>query len=653
MSAIAGLFHRDHRPVDASIPDAMAEVLAHRGRDGAGVWRDGSIALVHRMLHTTPESLLEKLPQRKGPFVITADARIDNRDDLIAALQLGDRPASTITDSDLILAAYEQWGEACPTRLIGDFAFAIWDAHQHHLFCARDVFGVKPFYYFASDRTFVFASEIKALFCSSDVPRRLNEVKVGDYLEIMMEDQTITGYEGILRLPASCALTVRDRRVTIHPYWHFDPHAELRLKSSHEYAEAYRETFTEAVRCRLRSAFPIGSFLSGGLDSSSVTCVARDLLRQQGIAPLPTFSGLFETIAEADERPFIQAVLDQGGLDPHFIRADQLNPLTDSDRIFWHQDDLFHTPNLYMNWAIYGLAQPQGIRILLDGFVGDSTVFHGWEYLNDLSRSFRWIPLFREVRAIARRQNYYVHKLFFYFLWQYAVKSRLPKWLKEWWHNRHGRPTAPTLNPICNPQFAEAIGLGDRLHRFRPNPTESFKTARDYHHYQITTGEIPTALEVVDKCSQAFGIETRFPFTDRRLATLCLAMPPSQKLENGYSRMIVRRALDCLPDRVRWRDSKGNLYRNLRQGVLTHATPVLDQAILQQPGAIAPYVHLHTVQDAYQRLKDTHSESDFPAVWLSTHLSLWLHFTGLTATREPSTGFVSIPGGDVTFPSIE
>ncbi|MEM6753927.1 MAG: lasso peptide isopeptide bond-forming cyclase, partial [Cyanobacteria bacterium P01_C01_bin.38] len=276
MSGIVGIRYLDKRPVDSESISKMIDVLAHRGPDGADIWVDGCVGLGHLMLQTTPESLIEKLPycNQSGDLAITADARIDNRDELIAALQINNRPADKIVDSELILAAYEKWGEDCPNHLLGDFAFAIWDKRKQILFCARDHMGVKPFYYYYYDNTFVFGSEIKALLCLEEVPRRLNEVRIADYLNLMLEDKVITSYRGILRLPPAHIMVVSLQGINSKCYWWLDRNREIKLDSDAAYAEEFRKIFTEAVRCRLRSAFPIVSQLSGGLDSSSVTCVA-------------------------------------------------------------------------------------------------------------------------------------------------------------------------------------------------------------------------------------------------------------------------------------------------------------------------------------------------------------------------------------------
>ncbi|HWP41854.1 MAG TPA: asparagine synthetase B, partial [Blastocatellia bacterium] len=175
MSGIFGLYHLDGRPASRSQLQEMMQSLAHRGPDGQNAWSEGAVGLGHQMLRTTPESLLENLPlaNSTNEIVITADARLDNRDELIELLGFGAEPREQISDSQLILAAYEAWDERCLERILGDFAFAIWDGKKQRLFCARDRFGVKPFYYYSSAGLFAFASEIKALLSLQEIPRRL------------------------------------------------------------------------------------------------------------------------------------------------------------------------------------------------------------------------------------------------------------------------------------------------------------------------------------------------------------------------------------------------------------------------------------------------------------------------------------------------
>src|SRR5262245_3845972 len=342
MSGILGIFNLNGQPIDADCLKKMWLSIRHRGLDGGAVWTEGSVGLGHQMLWTTPESLLERMPLTKpaASLSIVADARIDNRDDLIANLGLQNNPPANRTDSHLILAAYERWGDSCSEKLIGDFAFAIWDGRNQSLFCARDHFGIKPFYYFHKHGTgFLFASEIKALLASPIVPCRLNETRVADYLANFIEDEEITFYRDIKRLPRSHALRVDLSGCRLSQYWSLDPGREIRYGSDEQYAEAFREKFFQAVDCRLRSAFPVGASLSGGLDSSSVVQVSRHFLRRSGKSPLHTFSAIFDDVPQSDERSFINLILDGADdLAPQFIHLDRLGALADIDSTLWHLD---------------------------------------------------------------------------------------------------------------------------------------------------------------------------------------------------------------------------------------------------------------------------------------------------------------------------
>ena len=374
MSAIVGIYFLDGRAADHNTINQMLERVKHRGPDRAGVWCEGSVGLGHRMLLTTSESLHEKAPlvNKSGDIVLTADARIDNRDELINALGLGQSPSREMSDSELIVAAYERWGERCPERLLGDFAFAICDKRRRSLFCARDHFGVKQFYYYYSGRAFVFASEIKAIFSLPEVPQQVNEPRIADYLVHVLEgfDKSITFYKEIFRLPPSHSITCDGKGVSTRLYWSLDPNYEVRYSSDEEYAEKFLDLFTHSVRCRLRSAFPGGSMLSGGLDSSSIVCVARKLLEQNGGGRLYTFSAISEDASTCGETPYIYSVLRNGGLHSHTVRSNQLSHfVADLERFAWMEDDPFGAATMLIPRIMYACARESGIRILLDGIM--------------------------------------------------------------------------------------------------------------------------------------------------------------------------------------------------------------------------------------------------------------------------------------------
>src|SRR5579872_6431713 len=366
MSGMCGVYRRNGAPATGDCVSRMLANLRHRGPDAHAAWHNNSIEFGHVMLYVTPESLSEVLPLVRENCAITCDARIDNRRELMQMLA-SDLDSVQPADSELILAAYRQWGQSCVDRLLGDFAFAIWDGARQELFCASDPMGVKSLYYHLTSQAYFFASEVKALVSLPEVPRRLNELRVAEYLVTLFEDRSGTFYEGILRLPGGHVMVVGREKASVRQYWQLDYTRELRLGSDQEYVEGFLDVFTEAVRCRTRSAFPVGSALSGGLDSSSVACVARNL-RPAGARPLDTFSLIFPGLPKEDqraidERPEMQAVLDTGGFQPHFIQADQLSPIGDVDRMHFHLDHANCAPNLYLHWAMYACAHTQGVRV--------------------------------------------------------------------------------------------------------------------------------------------------------------------------------------------------------------------------------------------------------------------------------------------------
>lgn len=633
MSGIVGIYYLDGKPVEPESLGRMVDIIAHRGPDGADIWYEGSIGLGHRMLWTTPESLLEKLPlvDRTGDLVITADARIDNRDELISALSLNDHPVEKITDSQLILAAYEKWGEQCPKELIGDFAFAIWDKRQQKLFCARDNMGVKPFYYYCSNQVFVFGSEIKALLSLPFVPRRLNELKVAYELANFFEDQEITFYQEIFRLPAARYLTISStQKIQVQSYWALDPKRELRLNSDQEYAEAFREIFTEAVRCRLRSAFPVGSTLSGGLDSSSIACTARQLLAKSGNQQLHTFSAIFPNLSAEDrrwidERQYMDAVKALGGFQAHDVRADLLTPLID---ILWRDEEPIVAPNLYIHQGMYECANQHSVRVFLDGVDGDSTVSHGWGYLTDLASTGRWKTLMEEVTATARVFRVPRRQI----LWANCLNPLFIEPVSQFWQGLLKYVGKTNANSqLINPAFANRIKLAEHTQKLQSHLPKFTSISKQQHWLGLATGLYPSVLEIADKTSARCSVEGRYPFFDRRLMEFCVSLPSNQKFRHGFSRAILRNAMkDILPVKIQQRVNKANLGFNFKRRLLEDDRETLEK-VINQPHSIEPYVNLPVLRGAYDCYSQNPlSDKESLYVLSGVTLALWLNQSNFT-----------------------
>jgi asparagine synthase (glutamine-hydrolysing) len=417
-------------------------------------------------------------------------------------------------------------------------------------------------------------------------------------------------------------MTVGRDGVRLQYYWQLDPARDLRLGSDAEYAEAFRDLFTDAVRRRLRNADPVGSALSGGLDSSAVACTARNLIAEKTDNLLPTFSAVFETVPECDERSYIQAVLAQGGFHPHYIEADRLSPLAELDRIYQHQDEPFHAPNLYIHWAMYECARQRNVRVFLDGLDGDTTVSHGVPYLAELARRGRLLALVREARALANSYATSPYKL----LWRYGMKPLIPDPLRQVWRGLRGRDrVAEKINPTIHPQFSQRIGLPERVRTLLADRDRPARSAREDHFRRLTSGVIPFVLEVADRAAAAFSLESRYPFFDRRLAEFCLALPPEQRISQGWTRLVMRRALSgVFPEEVRERRGKSNLGANFDRGLRTQAHLLLEEAIEGEPNVLEAYVDLKALRELLRRYMDGQTDDPEMAIWKAVTLGLWL-----------------------------
>ena len=279
MSGIVGFFGRDGAPVDRPLLRSLAHYLSFRGPDAREVWADGPIGFGHTLLRTTDESLTERQPATlEGRYTITADARIDCRADLIARLaNAGRKVRQNGPDSELILHAYAAWGEECVEHLRGDFAFAIWDSRWKTLFCARDHFGVKPFYFAQAGETFIFSNTLDCLRLHPGISGEVNERAIGDFLLFGMNcDIATTTYRDIQRLAPAHSMTVSAAEIRTRRYWTAPTDGRIRYKRPDEYVEHFQSLMEAAVAERLRTK-RVGILLSGGLDSSAIAATAHGI----------------------------------------------------------------------------------------------------------------------------------------------------------------------------------------------------------------------------------------------------------------------------------------------------------------------------------------------------------------------------------------
>ena len=560
MSAICGSFSFDADSASADSLAPMMRRLADYGPDGSGQWSEGPVALGHQMLHVTPECPLARLPVqgRDGTFVLTADARIDNRRELADKLDIPAGELSQLADGPLILRAYQTWGTDCVDHLIGDFAFALWDSREKRLFCARDHMGLKPFYYFHDSRCFLFASHPLAVLNVDSVPWRLNELAIADHLVGSYgADNTATLFDGIRRLPPAHTLTVTVDGVRPQRYWTADLSREIRCASDGEYVDAYLDHLRRAVNDRVRSAHPVAALLSGGLDSPILACIAAGQLKAAGRPKLTTFSWVLakdDPWPKQDERHLIEQVhAQEEHIDGQFVLSEGKSPAAAHARgqqmyggfPLGGSDHIFETAER---------AQAAGARVLMGGFGGDQLpTSQGEGDLEDLLTAGRWPTFWRQARARARYKGFRTWSL---------VRGTLGNTYLSWLADRWREPEEDSVHDMLHnravvaSEFAER---GDLPERMRASPrfmTRDLGRLRERQWYSLDRLEPERVAENLGATLVPLQLDYRLPMFDKRLIEYCLALPPEQH-RHGWGRHLVRRAAKgILPEALRVRDDK-------------------------------------------------------------------------------------------------
>ena len=325
MSGIVGVINLDGAPADRQLLQQMTAFMAYRGPDAHETWSDGQLGFGHTMLRTTPESIHEHQPcSLDGKVWITADARVDDRPALTEKLKSKGRTIlEGTTDVELILHAYHTWGEDCVNHLLGDFAFAIWDGRRRRLFCARDQFGVKPFYYAHVGNSLIFSNTLNCVRIHPAVSAELNDSAIGDFLLFgFNQEPATTTFADIKRLPPAHSLTWSKNTLRVNRYWALPTNGHIRYKRPNDYVDRFRELLQIAVRDRLRTD-RVGVFMSGGLDSPAVSATARELLSKEFTSfDLRAYTIVYDKLIPDEERHYSGLVADALGIPINYLVAD-------------------------------------------------------------------------------------------------------------------------------------------------------------------------------------------------------------------------------------------------------------------------------------------------------------------------------------------
>jgi asparagine synthase (glutamine-hydrolysing) len=555
----------------------MTRIQAHRGPDGEGyvlldgrgqekpVPLQGSAALARSHCHSIGFghrrlAIVDLSPLGHQPMAtedercwVTYNGEIYNYVELRDELRGRGHRFRSASDTEVLLAAYREWGEACLEHFNGMFAFALWDAESGRLFCARDRLGEKPFYYHWDGEHFLFASEIKGLLAAGLRPRP-NQGAVFAYLDgAFLDYSEETFFENIRQLLPAHWLSLKGAALTVGRYWNLPDGETDTIKPAGEAVGEFRDLFRDAVRLRLRSDVPVGTCLSGGLDSSSIVCVVNELMNSSDAVARrligerqKTFSSCFDDPAY-DERRFIQPVLERTGAEPHYTFPDPKELAATVSHLVWQQDEPFGSTSIFAQWNVMRLASQRGVKVLLDG-QGADELLAGYQsffgaFFADLLEQGRGIALLEELRAYRR-----LHGSLSRYTLAALAREFLPSSVVGYVRNRM-TGSADWLAADFRRQWGSATDS--------PGKAVPRSRLRRLQCALLTGNGLRALLHYEDRNSMAFGVEARLPFLDHRLVEFLYALGADHKIRQGWTKVVLREAMEgILPDEVRWRKDK-------------------------------------------------------------------------------------------------
>lgn len=544
MCGISGIVTFDGSLVDASDIRTMNDAIVHRGPDDEGVFVEGGLGLGHRRLAILDLSKDGHQPMTRSSsgLVIVFNGEIYNYLEIRAELHELGHVFETGTDTEVILAAYAQWGEACVKKFNGMWSFALFDRSNNRLFCSRDRFGVKPFYYVRTAERLVFGSEIKQLLpyltSVSANRRKLVEYLMSDFSE--HDDETF--FDGVMKLPQSTNMVIDlvggEQRT--ERFYDVHRHDDMMSRNFDDAKEAYQQALQRAVELRLRSDVEVGSCLSGGLDSSTVCALAAPSYVAASGNKLNAIHAK-STERETDESEYAEAVADAAGLRLNVIEPSEEDFITHIDEVVYTQEEPFGGPSIFMQYFVMRRAKELGCKVMLDGQGGDETLL-GYEKYYPAAYLEVWKQhgIVDAVKAAVAswRNNARMSPIW---ILKFLIGANFPRLRRSYIRRR-----APFVRRECIPPM-----------RFLYDLTRAYRDVFLLQHTEIYSTNLPILLRYEDKNSMRHSVEARLPFIDYLALECALNTDVMHKISRGWTKYLLRRIIDgLLPSHVVWRKSK-------------------------------------------------------------------------------------------------
>jgi asparagine synthase (glutamine-hydrolysing) len=560
MCGIAGILLQASNPGAPVHLKKMTGAIAHRGPDDEGSWSNhkNTVHLGHRRLSVIDLSKNAAQPMAyANRYRIVYNGEIFNYLEIRAFLQNKGYGFTSKSDTEVILAAYDYWKDKCLQQLDGMFAFAIWDEKEERLFAARDRFGEKPLYYYEDEANFVFASEMKALWAIGiekhiDNKMLLNYITLGHVQNSIDKEQTF--FEDIYVLPPSHYLVFEPASghlSKIVKYWSINKEIKIDI-SVNDAIEKFTELFTRSVSLRLRSDIPVGSSLSGGLDSSAIAYMVSEVQKNNRYKekdnPLHTFSATFPGF-EKDESGYIRIVTDYLNLANHQIHPSAADLVNDFEKLCYHQEEPFQSSGIFAQYKVFELAKQHGVKVLLDGQGADELLagyprYIHWYLQEVLSR--HKLGATQKERAAFRKNNQPFH---------WDLKNYFAAFLPS--HAAMQLEKIEYRKTISHPDISEDF-LGLMKHQEWVGIHKPIVTKlNDILHFHTTEMGLEELLRYADRNSMAHGCEVRLPFLNHELAEFVFSLPAQLKMHEGWTKFLLRKTMDSkLPNEIVWRPEK-------------------------------------------------------------------------------------------------
>lgn len=551
MCGIAGIIYKHQSDALDTTIRRMTGVIVHRGPDGDGHWTDSEqrIALGHRRLAIIDLSENGKQPFLwKDRFVITFNGEIYNYIEVRDELKSLGYTFRSDSDTEVLVAAYNEWNDQCLSKLDGMFAFAIYDRQSGELFCARDRFGEKPFFYSDNSECFAFGSEMKVLH-ETGIPKKLNEKMLFQYLHHDVvenyHDKSNTFYGGIRQIPASHFLKRnRDGAIVVQRYWDLPISNENENVSFEDAQERFLELFKASVQRRLRSDVKTGSSLSGGVDSSSVLGMIKTIIPD---LPFNTFTARFDD-SNYDEGHFVEVLRQQHDFITHdcFPQPEQI--IDELDTIFWHQEEPFGSTSIIAQWEVMRLAKSKSTTVLLDGQGADEAFAGYFRYFNPYL-----VELYKKDRKEFESELAAIEAhlgVSPYFSKKERIRLKSPgayDWLAE--KTRKLRSSTPE---DLSPEFAKA-------YQKDPSPFHINPNLKEFLYNDLFGYGLGKLLRFSDRNAMAHSREVRLPYLSHELVEFMFTLPPQYFIHGGWTKRIIREAMrPMVPEEILFRkDKKG------------------------------------------------------------------------------------------------